>query len=158
SKWQGMGLVRPSLSPMSIGPIDHGQPGLPPSLNLENFHQGNKKFPCETVEQFLETRLALYQSPFPQRHKFKGVGNIPEFSVWIDKNGVQWQIDYITSRQFYCNFYERFVSIHQDFQELRSLLEQGYDLVICGPDAHSMNDVNEAYLNPVNPFGHERVL
>jgi hypothetical protein len=33
----GMGL--PSLSPMSLGPIHHGQPNLPPAKNLENFHQ-----------------------------------------------------------------------------------------------------------------------
>ena len=29
-----------SLSPMSLGPVDHGQPNLPQSQNLENFHQG----------------------------------------------------------------------------------------------------------------------
>lgn len=38
----GIGL--PSLSPKSIGPVDHGQPGLPLALNLENFHQGNKVY------------------------------------------------------------------------------------------------------------------
>ena len=38
------GIGCSTLSPMSIGPIDHGQPGLPPALNLENLHQGNKEF------------------------------------------------------------------------------------------------------------------
>ncbi len=28
-----------ALSPKSLGPVDHGQPGLPPSLSIENFHQ-----------------------------------------------------------------------------------------------------------------------
>ncbi len=29
-----------SLSPKSMGPVHHGQPGLPIALNLENMHQG----------------------------------------------------------------------------------------------------------------------
>lgn len=33
----GFGCMR--LSPKFLGPIEHGQPGLPPSKNLENFHQ-----------------------------------------------------------------------------------------------------------------------
>lgn len=33
-----------SLSPMFLGPVDHGQPGLPPAKNIENFHQGSKCF------------------------------------------------------------------------------------------------------------------
>ena len=33
-----------SLSPKSMGPVIHGQKGLPIAKNLENFHQGNKVF------------------------------------------------------------------------------------------------------------------
>ena len=40
----------PSLSPKIMGPIDHGQPSLPPAQNLENLHQGNKVFPSEAVD------------------------------------------------------------------------------------------------------------
>ena len=35
----------PSLSPMILFPVDHGQPVLPVAQNLENFHQGNKFYP-----------------------------------------------------------------------------------------------------------------
>jgi hypothetical protein len=28
-----------SLSPMSLGPVEHGQPNLPNAMNIENFHQ-----------------------------------------------------------------------------------------------------------------------
>jgi hypothetical protein len=36
-----------TLSPMSMGPIKHGQPGLPDAQNLENLHQANKVFMSE---------------------------------------------------------------------------------------------------------------
>jgi hypothetical protein len=38
------------LSPMFLGPVQHGQPGLPPSENIENFHQGSKCFEEEIDE------------------------------------------------------------------------------------------------------------
>ena len=44
------GLGLPSLSPKSLGPIYHGQPNIPHSLNLENLHQGNKRFEGETMD------------------------------------------------------------------------------------------------------------
>ena len=40
-----------ALSPMSLGSVVHGQPGLNPALNLENFHQGSK---CSNRKQMLK--------------------------------------------------------------------------------------------------------
>jgi hypothetical protein len=85
-----------------------------------------------------------------------------EYFAWMDK-----ELNYITSRQIYCNFYERFICKSPCFLRIVGLLAQGYQLQLCGPDAHviprlheqSMADALEvAYLNGDRPFGHERVL
>jgi len=113
------GLGLPSLSPKSIGPIEHGQPGLPPAKSLENFHQGNKVFRSEVdkanepLEVFYKTQLEMYNSDIPQRHKEVALDekgkrtNVPLYSIWVDKDGKQHKISYFESRQFYCHYYER---------------------------------------------------
>jgi hypothetical protein len=37
NRQDGFGCMK--LSPKYLGPVDHGQPDLPPALNIENFHQ-----------------------------------------------------------------------------------------------------------------------
>jgi len=161
----GYGCSR--LSPMSLGPVEHGQPNLPPSKNLENFHQFSKKFACESDEQFKITRLNAYNDPVPHRHKFEKM--IPEYFVWVDKTGKEHHLDYISSRQFYCNFYERLVKKEDQFLYLKQLISMGYNLQICGYDAYDIpfseldgrnivTDVEKCYLDKSAPFGHERVL
>ncbi len=150
----------PSLSPMSLGPVDHGQPGLPVAQNLENFHQGNKFYPGEDAQTFQISRLAFYNDVIPHRHKFTSTDK-PLHSVWVDKQGVQHCIDYVTSRQFYCTFYERLVIKQKAFAELIRMLTEGTNLRICGYDAdsiESLSDIEAAYLDPSQRFGHERVL
>jgi hypothetical protein len=67
-----------SLSPMYLGPVHHGQPGLPAAENIENFHQGSKCFEEETDEEgnpsevYVENRLKFYKDPIPHRHKYHG--------------------------------------------------------------------------------------
>src|SRR5579871_3969089 len=63
------GLGLPLLSPKSIGPVMHCQPGLTPSKNLENLHQFNKVFKCDVNEKgdpnetFYKMRLQGYNDP-----------------------------------------------------------------------------------------------
>jgi hypothetical protein len=149
-----------SLSPMSLGPVDHGQPGLPVSQNLENFHQGNKFYPGEDPKVFQISRLAFYNDVVPHRHKFTSADK-PLYSVWIDKQGVEHHIDYVTSRQFYCTLYERLVRKQKALSELIRMLTEGINLRICGFDADSienLEDIETAYLDSSQRFGHERVL
>eukprot|EP01116_Phalansterium_solitarium_P003567 TRINITY_DN14388_c0_g1_i1.p1 TRINITY_DN14388_c0_g1~~TRINITY_DN14388_c0_g1_i1.p1 ORF type:complete len:305 (-),score=61.42 TRINITY_DN14388_c0_g1_i1:264-1178(-) len=163
SRTDGFGCK--SLSPMSLGPVEHGQPGLPASKNLENFHQGSKCFPNEAdaaknpSDVFKSSRLASYNDPIPHRHKTAGgKANKPLFFVWCDRDGTEHKLGYVKSRQFYCTFYERLAAT-QDFVHLRELLAAGTNLQICGYDAVPINGtVEEAYLDPSAPFGHERVL
>ena len=79
------------LSPMFLGPVQHGQPGLPPAQNIENFHQGSKCFVEEMDEDgnpssvFQENRLEFYKDLVPHRHKYHGNDgqnkNIPKVSL-----------------------------------------------------------------------------
>jgi hypothetical protein len=49
-----------------------------------------------------------------------------------------------------------------DFQQLKAWREDGFNLAIHGYDAFPMKttkeDIEQTYLNPKEPFGHERVL
>lgn len=163
NRTDGIGMSR--LSPKSLGPVDSGQPGLPIALNLENFHQSNKCFAIEVrdgkpSQEFFETQRAMYLDPKPHRHKLTSKKkNIPEFSVWIDKDGSMHLIDYITSRQFYCNFYERLVQKEPEYHMLKELIEGGTHVCICGYDAFVPDSsMEEHYLDKKVPFGHELVL
>lgn len=164
----GYGCAR--LSPKSIGPVHHGQPGLPPSRNLENFHQGSKLFLQEAddagrpTQTYYENRLAFYNDPEPHRHKFIGTDpqnkNIPICFLWRARDGVEHRLSYVESRQFYCHFYERAAAELPELAKLRELLASGHNLQICGYDARDgkVEDLDAEYLDPSAPFGHELVL
>ena len=171
----GIGL--PQLSPKFIGPINHGQPGLPLALNLENFHQGNKVFKSELDTNghpskiFYDTRLEMYQSDNPKRHKDVALDdkgkrtNIPVFSIWIDKQGNEHRLSYFQSRQFYCTFYERACldescETGKAYKMLKEYIQYGYNLNIIGYDAYVIGNktIEECYLDITRPFGHELVL
>lgn len=155
-----------SLSPKDMGPVKHGQPGLPIALTIENFHQGNKVFECEIdknrkpLKRFYETREKMYQDPVPHRHKEEAKGkNIPVFSVWVDKQGNEHHLSYFESRQFYCTFYERMAKKLPDFKRLRKMIDDGFNLQIVGYDAYPVTKtVEEHYKDISRPFGHELVL
>lgn len=163
----GYGCMK--LSPMFLGPVKHGQPDLPDSLNIENFHQGSKCFDEEVdddgnpSEVYDENRERFYNDPVPHRHKYHGKEknkNIPRYFVWRDKEGEEHKLHYIHSRQFYCNFYERLAREQEDYKILEKKREEGYNLQIVGYDGRGVEGITmeEAYLDARYPFGHELVL
>lgn len=170
------GFGCPSLSPKSLGPIEHGMTNLPVALNLENYHQGAKVFPGETkgaksiTRKAFETREQMYQDAIPYRHKFdvpyytgekimKGNKNIPLFSVYYDKEGREHRYNYLESRYFYCHWYQKLAPQEKDFDTLVSLLENGFNLLLIGYDGYPVEkDLWEHYLDTSRPFGHELVL
>jgi|SRR5688500_1109516 len=154
-----------ALSPMKLGPVEHGQPDLPICKNIENFHQGSKCFQQEVDDPdlFKKNRETFYNDEEPHRHKYKGTEknkNIPKYFVWIDGNGKEHHLDYVTSRQFYCNFYERLASVQEEYKKLLDMVENGTNIRICGYDAHEIKpgEQEKAYLDKDKAFGHERVL
>lgn len=163
NRTDGIGCV--SLSPMSMKNLDTKQPGLPLASSLENAHQSAKVFQNEVDKdgepnfEFFKTQLEMYKSPKPMRHKpNSGKKNIPLYSVWRDANGVLKKFTYIESRQFYCNWYERYASNSFEYIKLVNLINMGYNLQICGYDGYDVSDVFSHYLDDSHPFGHELVL
>ena len=148
------------LSPMSLGPVHHMQPGLPPSLNIENYHQGNKYFQQETIEQFLAKRQEMYLDPIPHRHKYdKKIGYTPLFCVHVDPTGMARGYSYRESRYFYCHFYEKLAKQTQAYVKLIDYIRKGVNLCIVGYDAYEPTlDVYKHYMDTSKPFGHELVL
>jgi hypothetical protein len=155
---------------MSLGPVNHGQPGVVMAQNIENFHQGSKCFQEEVDDQgqpspiYYLNRDNFYQDSIPHRHKYTGQDqknkNIPLFFVWIDQDQVEHHLSYVESRQFYCTFYERLASQQPDFAYLQKLIKDGTNLQICGYDGRPIGhrSIEEEYLDSSKPFGHELVL
>ena len=164
------------LSPMKLGPVHHGQKDLPPAKNIENFHQFNKVFPHEVdqddaiLEVFYTKRIEAYNDKVPHRHKYDRTflkkqsatenANHPQFSVFIDADGEERRFTYLQSRYFYCHFYEILARDRPEFEKLKSLVNNGYNLCIVGYDAHKLHaDGSYAdYCDISKPFGHEMVL
>ncbi len=162
------------LSPKWIGPIVHGQPGLPPARNLENFHQGSKCFADETDEDFAKRRIEMYNDPEPHRHKWEKYPSLTppkktresiRYFEWITPAGEKTKLSYIQSRQLYCNFYERMVGATPAFAALVAIARAGFSMRICGfdadpipPSASLTESLARAYEDESAPFGHERVL
>ena len=79
------GLGCSSLSPMSLGPVRHGQPGLPDSLSIENFFQASKCFREEADEAgnparlFYKNRKRFYLDPSPTATSSKETGRTRTF-------------------------------------------------------------------------------
>ncbi len=157
------------LSPMQLGPVLHCQPGLPCSMNVENYHQANKVYPneVETVDNgtrkvlpiFYETQKKLYEDKVPHRHKYDPATmksntkklieenieyaankNIPLFSIHKTLDGIEKEFTYVQSRYFYCKAYEILAKRTKSFVELLDMLNGGANLVICGYDARDITD------------------
>lgn len=177
------GVGMPALSPMSLGPIEHGEPGVVAAANLENYHQWSKCWPSEALpaEQgggpapvWFERRTAGFADPVPHRHKFDKEQmakeralvpdatnpNQPLFAVHIDRNSAVRRFTYVESRAFYCCWYEVLAKRTSDFARLWDWhTKRHVSLCIAGYDGYPLSDdVYLDYCDDTKPFGHERVL
>lgn len=156
NKYGGWGM--PSLSPKSLGPVEHPQPGLGPAKNLENFHQFSKQTEGEDLATFRNMQRAGFADPEPHRHKNK---DKMVCWIWTMPDGTVSEKTYIECRQFYCNYYERLVLETEDFHTLKGALDSGTSLRICGYDGYDPENTDALmghYTDPSRPFGHELVL
>nr|QBK92550.1 MAG: uncharacterized protein LCPAC401_01880 [Pithovirus LCPAC401] len=163
------GLGCSSLSPMSLGPVVHGQPGLLfDSLNLENFHQGSKVFSNEVDEKgnptsiFFDEQKKMFKDKIPHRHKEASLKkNVPLYWLWKMNDGTFKRFGYVESRQFYCTYFERLSKDLPDLKKLKDMIEEGWNLQICGYDAIddlTAENAEQYYLDEKQPFGHESIL
>lgn len=155
-----------ALSPMRLGPVQHGEPGVPTALNIENYHQAAKVFSHELEDDgttvkaaFFELRDKLYQDAKAHRHKPGAIG-VPEFSVHLDAYAGERRYAYVESRYFYCHWYERLAKATAECAHLRAQLQRGVNLCITGYDGRPVSEqgIEAEYLDAGKPFGHEMVL
>lgn len=141
-----------TLSPMRLGPVKHGQAGLPDALLLENFWQQSKQYADETDAEFVSNQKKMFADATPHRHKRRGVK--PLGWVWVDpKTGRRHVLGWVEARQFYCNYYERLVRSQPEWLELERMVAAGQSVCICGYDARDVR-----YDDPNYAFAHEAVL
>jgi len=177
SRIDGVGL--PGLSPKTLGPVNHGQPGLEPARTLEGFHQFNKVYQFELnsegklTDEFDFRRSLGYQNLDPTRYKFgknktehlkhlakyKMKMDAPLFSVIKNSEGEMIKYSYVESRYWYCTYYADLVVKTEDWKKLCDLVDKKYNLLILGYDGYNPDKpLMEHYLDPTRPFGHELVL
>jgi hypothetical protein len=180
------GFGCPSLSPIRLGPVYHDQPGVPIARSVENCCQANKVYPCEVdargdpTEEWFDTLLKMYNDVRPHHFKAhalrptKGQAVEPLYSVWVQPNGKKKKFSNVAARQFFCGLYEQLATrpgteAAEDLESLRACLAAGYNLQIVGYHARPVLDYGDAplfewellenmYLDPAQPFGHELVL
>lgn len=154
---RGDGVTCAELSPMRVGPIAHGQPGLPDARTLENLHQYSKRFAGETDAQFAAARHAGYTSTVARRRK--APGRVPLHAVWLDDDGAEMRLDALQARRLFCTFYAHLVCGTPAFARLVAMLDDGFDLELVGSDARAMPlGAMAAYASTQHAFRHERIL
>ena len=166
----GSGL--PRLSPKSLGPVPHGQPGHPVAASIENMHQFSKTWAFEldaqdrVTPEAWERRKAGYADPVPHRHKFdaaalkaRGAAPTPAFALYVRPDGSEARLTYVESRYVYCHWMERLAQREPQWQQLCKMRADGYNINISGYDGFTSSDTPWAhYLDGSRPFGHEKVL
>lgn len=153
-----------SLSPMSLGPIMHVMPNMPPAKNLENFYQFSKVYPHEIdkhgnlSQEAKKLMIKGYTDNVPHRHKFLKLDR-PLYSVFYDSNGIPKKYTYLESRYFYCYWYSKLVSCQPDFYTLVDKVASGMNINIVGYDGYNVvENLYNHYIDTSRPFGHELVL
>ena len=176
----GWGCVR--LSPKSLGPVYHGQPGLPPAKNLENFQHANKVYFYHHDDGvihplFFEMQVAMYQSDTPYGHQFEFLKAHPQFlpdgcalptglkkpdalfSVWITRTNEIKRCGEIDSRVFYCTALEILLQKESQWAKLTDMVANGTNVSISGYSAQPLHRSSAGrYLDARRPFGHEDVI
>lgn len=75
------------------------------------------------------------------------------------KDGKMLKLNYAEGRQLYCELYEAVVRELPEYQKLRNLMLDGFNLQICGYDGYPITKtLREHYADLDRPFGHELVL
>lgn len=159
------GFGCPSLSPMSLGPVIHGEKGLPNAKNIENWHQFAKVYYPQDVDDdqpnshFFDLLKKAYQSEKAYRHKYDSKSKAL-YSFRIMPDGEHRRYTYVESRYFYCKQYEILSKETKELEILKSWINDGMNLQIVGYDGFDVENLSliEIYKDPKRIFGHELVL
>ena len=117
-----------ALSPKSMGPINHNMGGLPVAMNIEDYHQFSKVFPCnveidgDPTQEWLEQRKRGYSDTKLHHHSLSaksasGNKNMPLYSVYYHPGtGEGRRYTYLQSQVFYWVWYERITQQLDNFK------------------------------------------
>jgi hypothetical protein len=165
--------VRTTLSPHRLGPVEHGQPGVPPARSLARFMRFSvvrraglslASFRAEQCAGFTGTASVAAAATPGTPCSRPTAPTLPRGRfVWTDRAGCVWLLGRVAARQFFCTFYERLVWTQPEFLDLRGRSATGAALQICGATAWpvaaaSPDALGRAYLDAAAPFGAERTL
>jgi hypothetical protein len=158
-----LGLSYPALHPNNLGPVDHGQPGLPMATTLTGLVLGNCWHRKESEDVFHSTQLELYQSHDPPVRKPISTGAQDEWlgCSWVYPDGTRGWMSALSARKVYCQLYCRLAQGTLEYQLLLSLLDNNNEsLRIAGPGGHPMEvgDINKRFQDVDVPFTWEQVL
>ena len=132
---------------------------LPLPQKLELVWQSAKKAREESWPEYFTRRKRIYFDKTPKRRYLDRGQDIEGACFGARADGL---VGYVPSRVFYCVAYERSVSSLKEFQLLQALLNNGFNLLLFGPDGHPLRmepgAASEAYMDGSLQFGHERVL
>jgi hypothetical protein len=139
-----------------------GKPGsarLPFPQKLELVWQSAKVAENERWADYFARRERIYSGKTPKRRYLDRDTAIAGACFGSEEDGL---VQYVPSRVFYCTAYEEAVSALPHFCFLKGLVDNGFNLLILGPDGHplevSEGSVASAYADALLQFGHERVL
>jgi hypothetical protein len=165
----------PGLAPASMGPVAHGEPGMPDTLFLENFHQATLCWPGEVdaVGQVLpiwrERRDRLMVNVKGEHHKLSPIERVkrqPLYAMHVTITGEERYYTLVEARVFYGCWYEHLVVERPAFLLLRSYREtRGISLRITGKGlgARALRGTHADafyadFVDPELPLGHEHML
>lgn len=157
------GTIGNQLTPFYLSVPNDMTDGCRPDMPLELVWQAAKVRVCEmdskgcVLPAYFKRREKIYAAGVPKRRYLK-YGELPACAIF--GNDPTKTLAYQESRFFYCQAYERAVKETPAFKFLCEKLDQGYNILLLGPDGYPMKNqtIEEAYEDTSKPFGHERVL
>ena len=194
NKEYSYGYGCPGLSSTSLGPVNHIMSNLPPSKNIENFFQSAKVFPSDInihgmwKGYHFRARIESHMGSIPHQSKHdcpilsstaeilqylgtdKKEDEMPLYSVFYTRGGIERRFTTLGSRYFYCRKYEELVRFRPEFKRLKMWIDGGINLNILGYGGRfllldpklNQEDLSmklfEFYIDTDQPFGYEFCL
>jgi len=168
------------LSPMVLGPIEVKVVDYKNKIktivakNLENLWQASKVWSSDynpitkkIRKGWFSDRDKYFADSKAHRHIKKGTGknvNVPLFSLWVNqKTDKVAKLKYVKARKrIYCPIYKRLASKTAEFEKLKTMLDDGYNIQILGYDGFDFEKegmtLQQCYDDASRPFGHELLL
>jgi len=162
------GFVANNLSLESLGPVRHGQAGLPVCKNIKNYHQYNLIYDDEVdengdlVPSFYKLQKRGYINILPKQCKFDQLKMAEKGDTYKPISYLHDHKRYtlVEARQFYCEQYEKLVVETGEFKQLKQMVNDGTNMMIVGYGGYPVTkeELCECYADPTREFSQELLL